>query len=156
MKEFWTVLGLSIVDEPFRAEVLEKRESTEELTKLLNRDHCFHLSRFEVKELQDFMGHSKVIQCMEDMHSFWRPKWCEVSKTYDRRYVQVKPSDEAIRAIRRNATLGHEVPRTEEQEREDKALQEFLTGWDEGNGHGGHSPAPESPQDKYREKALPR
>lgn len=128
MIDFWAALGLAVVDEPFLAKVLEVREDRKALTNLVNQEYNFHLSRFEVAEFADFLGHGEVIDCMHAMHKFWNPKICEVSLTYDPDYVHVKPSLEVIEAMYK----------ANERRERDTDLQRFLRAWKPEKSHGEH------------------
>jgi hypothetical protein len=123
MIDFWAALGLAVVDEPFLAKVLKARKDPKALTKVVNRDYNFHLSRFEVAEFADFLGHKKVIESMRAMHEFWNPRICEVSLTFDPDYVHVKPSPEMIKAL--SKSNGRQV--------QDANLRRFLKSWDKGH-----------------------
>jgi hypothetical protein len=129
MIDFWAALGLAVVDEPFLAKVLKVREDPKALTDLVNQDYNFHLSRFEVAEFADFLGHSEVVDSMHAMHQFWNPKICEVSLTYDPNYVHVKPTLEMIEAMYKANQRRAEV---------DTDLQHFLGAWNPEK-RGGHS-----------------
>lgn len=149
MIDFWAVLGLAIVDVPFRDKVLEVRKDLKELTDWVNKENNFQLSRFEVKEFADFMGHDVVKHCMEEMHKIWNPRICGPSLTYEAGYVHEKPSLEVIEAMRDLVTPKPEVSaakldpaeeraQREEQERKKEALKAFLAAWDEKKGTGHH------------------